>query len=182
MSWDDKKNAIKGTETINRMLNMQRREYDALVFKAHGMSNSDRSYKVLWHTIDLALAGELGELNHELNADWCWWKFGQKPVNRKAALKEFADVIYFCLMEMLARGYNDKTIYNKLLDVEYHFASWTNRDTKLDVLSMIDCMHKQSYIGIIFVGMKMFNLNWDDVFEIYRKKNKINIQRVQDGY
>lgn len=109
-------------------------------------------------------------------------KFGQKPVNRKAALKKFADVIHFCLMEMLAWGYNDKTIYNRLLDIEYQFASRVNRYTKLDVSSMIECMYKQSYVGIIFVGMKMFDLDWDDVFEIYRKKNKIRMQRAQDGY
>lgn len=119
MSWDDI--VIKGAETINRMLDMQR-EYDALVFKAHGMSNSAKSYKVLWHKIDLALIDELGKLNHELKADWCWWKFGQKSVNRKAALKEFADVIHLCLMEMLAWEYNDKTIYNRLLDIKYQFA------------------------------------------------------------
>lgn len=172
---------IKGMETIHRMLDMQR-EYDALVFKAHGMSNSDKSYKELRNKIDLALIDELGKLNHELKADWCWWKFGQNPVNRKAALKKFADVIHFCLMEMLAWGYNDKTIYNRLSDIEYQFASRVNRYTKLDVSSMIDCMYKQSYVGIIFVGMKMFDLDWDDVFEIYRKKNKIHMQRVQDGY
>lgn len=166
-----------GTETIMKMMEMQK-TYDELVFKAHMIHGYDDI------DIDSALLDEIGELNHELKANWCWWKFSQKPVDKEAALEEFADVMHFVLMQMISVGFDRNEISNDLTD----FVKYCNHLLGIDMyycgdpVQMVVDMVNSDYIRLFTAGMEMFNLKWNDVFEIYSKKNAINVQRVKDGY
>lgn len=36
--------------------------------------------------LNLAILDEIGELTHELKANWCWWKKSQAPVDNEKVL------------------------------------------------------------------------------------------------
>lgn len=42
--------------------------------------------------VRMALFDELGEVNHEMKAKWCYWKKSQKPVDRDKLKEELSDV------------------------------------------------------------------------------------------
>ena len=69
-------------EMLEDMLDMQVK-LDEVLLKVRGFTYRDllrqRAY-------DRAILDELGELNHELKGDWCWWKKSQKPVDRQRVL------------------------------------------------------------------------------------------------
>jgi dimeric dUTPase (all-alpha-NTP-PPase superfamily) len=46
----------------------------------------------VWTILD-----EVGELTHELKANWCWWKKTQPPVDEKKVLGELVDIWHFVL-------------------------------------------------------------------------------------
>ena len=62
--------------------------------------------KYTWDNLLHALFDELGELNHELKAKWCWWKKTQEPVDREKLLEEYVDCIHFGLCMILKRKGN----------------------------------------------------------------------------
>ena len=76
-------------EILRDMINRQKRLDIAMYGSNNATYNQDNTY--------LALLDEIGELNHELKAEWCWWKKTQAPVNREKVLGELADVAHFCL-------------------------------------------------------------------------------------
>ena len=43
----------------------------------------------------MAILDEIGELTHELKANWCWWKKTQAPVDNEKVLGELVDIWHF---------------------------------------------------------------------------------------
>ena len=93
-----KGNVMTNKETIEDMLAMQEKLDETLL----AVWGSTYDGLLRQRAYDRAILDEIGELNHELKADWCWWKKSQKPVDRSRVLEEFVDVLHFCLSQTLA--------------------------------------------------------------------------------
>lgn len=162
-------------EMIEDMLAMQVK-LDEVIIKGRA-----HSYRDLLRTraYDRAILDELGELNHELKANWCWWKSSQKPVDRERVLEEFVDVLHFCLSKTLAdiacAQYPNEKQGSLMRIVEKHMS-----DDKLDILDWQECPD--------LILVKAFRLmNWlefglEEVYEAYKAKNAVNFQRQREGY
>lgn len=166
---------------IQEMFELQK-EYDRMVFNAHGLGG----YEVIkGDSILAALMDELGELNHEIKSNWCWWKKSQTPMDRQKVLEEFADVVHFVLM-LINR--NKRIMLDPFIEYKFiegymsvtggsHMPAYTMR-TLLD----------KAFIGDRELGVALHKLAFDlgisddEVYESYKAKNKVNRERVQNGY
>lgn len=166
---------------LNDMLDMQA-ELDKTILKESGTSYAEllrtRAY-------DRAILDELRELNHELKADWCWWKKSQEPVDRKQVLEEFVDVLHFCLSYTLAEiataQYPD--LYRKTIVIICQ-RYLDKPDNNLDILDWWHYGQKKFGQPLIKVILLMHWLEFDlaEVYEAYKQKNAVNHQRQQEGY
>ena len=166
-----KKGTKKMTEQqmIDEMLELQRK-YDDAVYKEFGCEyNRDK--------VRLALFDELGEVNHELKKEWCWWKKTQKPVDREKVLEEIVDCFHFAL-----------SIVNHECIDGYKWKSFEVRtDKKLrTTLSMYKVAIGEPID--VFILESLYNIaalnkfSFEEVFEAYKKKNKINWERLENNY
>ncbi len=160
-------------DLFKAMLRMQE-EYDQKVFEAHEL----KGYQDIEEKIDFALLDEIGELNHALKGNWCWWKFTQSPVDQEEVLSEFADVIHFCLMKILANPYRYDVNY---IDKTFEAENGTSSIGR-GLIDMAGAWICQDPIRIIRSGMKMLHIDWAEAFEAYKQKNAINLERVRGGY
>ncbi len=154
-------------EMINEMIELQR-AYDNAVYKEFGCGYNKEK-------CTLAMIDEIGEFNHEIKKSWCWWKKSQKEIDWDKALEELVDIWHFALsltyhqLEehnkksiFVENAYDSKTVLSML-----YFVLINNRDFKLESLYAI--------------GMK-FGFDLKTVYEAYKKKNKINWERLANGY
>ena len=63
-------------ELIKKMLVMQAK-LDEAIMKEYGL------ICIYEENLSFAILDEVGELTHELKANWCWWKKTQAPVDEK---------------------------------------------------------------------------------------------------
>lgn len=161
-----------GLCTLAHMLATQK-EYDHLVMGAHGIKGYD---EIELANIRNALLDEIGELNHETKAEWCWWKSTQEPEDSEKVLEEFADVVHFCLMMMLKMKQNEPYALGALCELVY------SEDTLMPIDMAQELYKCSGPLKIILGGKNWLNLGWDELFAIYAKKNDINRQRVKEGY
>lgn len=63
-------------ELIKKMLQMQAK-LDEAIMKEYGL------ICIYEENLSFAILDEVGELTHELKANWCWWKKTQAPVDEK---------------------------------------------------------------------------------------------------
>lgn len=165
------------TEMLNDMLDLQA-ELDKTILKESGTSYAEllrtRAY-------EQAILDELGELNHELKADWCWWKKSQKPVDRQRVLEEFVDVLHFCLSQTVAecsllansQEYREATVNDCILYIHAPGADLDILDWRSSVLRPLTKAVRL---------MKWLGFNLAEVYEAYKQKNAVNHQRQQEGY
>lgn len=162
-------------EILKDMLDMQAK-LDEVLLKVRGFTYRDllrqRAY-------DRAILDELGELNHELKGDWCWWKRTQKPVNRSRVLEEFVDVLHFCLSQTLAEiACAQHPAFHR--EILMHIFEKHQSDDELDILDWQEC-HQRALIKA-FRLMKWLEFTPEEVYEAYKKKNAVNFQRQREGY
>lgn len=173
-----KKMANKPTnaEKFMNMLQMQF-ETDLLVMRKMQMlvPPSVDEYK-------FAIIDEIGELNHELKAKWCWWKESQEPVNQENLLMELVDVWHFCLSFT-----NNRTNFdvNELANsIAYdHLEEYTPIEflNKFNRFAYGMPQMKETFEWLIGVGNK-FGFTFDRVYEAYKKKNEENNARAKSNY
>lgn len=77
-------------ELIRKMLKMQAK-LDKTIMDEYGLTEIDEE------KLNMAILDEIGELNHELKANWCWWKKTQAPVDEEKVLGELVDIWHFVL-------------------------------------------------------------------------------------
>lgn len=129
----------------------------------------------------LALIDEVGELNHELKAEWCWWKKTQKPVDRERVLDELADVAHFCLNifyheypEMDKQDFDKFELYGKkkaeALDIHYFYRKLINPYSDDDIL--------ENLLGLTY----KLGFTLEELYKAYKTKNEINYERIASGY
>lgn len=168
----------KDIELIRKMLKMQAK-LDEAIMKEYGLDEIDEE------KLNMAILDEVGELTHELKANWCWWKKSQAPVDNEKVLGELVDIWHFILswqnhFNNGEKGIeytctfkrNSKNILNLMRNNEFgltvafsDLVSW--KWNKLERLTAIT-----EYLGFTI----------EDVYQAYCGKNKINYQRLESGY
>ena len=152
---------------LKEMLEMQR-VLDENIYTTHNVEyDEEKSY--------LALIDEIGELNHELKAEWCWWKKNQAPVNKEKVLEELVDVWHFALSIFYQNhcgvGISKQTIqYFEDLELCELYLCLVHKVKKICLLEMI-----------LALTYKL-GFDFEEIYEAYKKKNAINYERLKNGY
>ncbi len=168
----------KDIKLILEMLDVQR-VYDNKVFEVHNVN------KFTEDMINMATLDEVGELVHELKANWCWWKFTQEPVEIEKVLEELIDIWHF------------------VLSYDNHFSSLHLENTKecFECVNNLIERHREmirkyglhyalciipqtgpSRMCYLIAASESLGFTMQQVYEAYLKKNAINYQRLEEGY
>lgn len=173
----------KVIDMTKEMFDLQRK-FDQHVFDN---DNNVECYDDIFdRNLAMAILDEVGEVNHELKKEWCYWKKSQKPVNREKLLEELVDVLHFILQEKIKH----KTIRGSLTHLRFRLEN----DCLLDI-HIFDLVPFQNENGIddstlIFPALDWFyscavnklGFTWQEVYEAYKKKNAENHKRQENGY
>lgn len=163
---------------IETMLKKQD-ELNSAIMKEFGLTTISKEQ------IDLATLDEIGEFTHELKGDWCWWKKTQAPVDMRKVLGELIDVWHFVLSyqnhfnggeEMLCSYLNEKEMSSTLL--ERLRVKTINLPFTLSHL----VYYKSSIITVLIAISEYLGFTIEQVYEAYCDKNKVNYQRLKEGY
>ena len=168
----------KEHELIKEMLQMQAK-LDESIMNEYGLNEIDEE------NLRMAILDEVGELTHELKWNWCWWKKTQAPVDDKKVLGELVDVWHFVLsyQNHFNGGENgilndlifEKTsdnILNLLMTYEYKLSGTLTDLATLNIHKMERLIAISEYLGFTV----------EQVYKAYCGKNKINYQRLNEGY
>lgn len=168
----------KDIKLIKEMLQMQAK-LDEAIMKEYGLTCIDEE------KLRFAIIDEVGELTHELKGDWCWWKKTQAPVDRKKVLGELVDIWHFVLswqnhfkdgeegmINASAVVRNSKRILNLLKTKEYRLSEELSDLVAWELCKLERLIAITEYIGFTV----------QQVYEAYCDKNKVNYQRLKEGY
>lgn len=165
-------------DLIKEMLQMQEK-LDESIMKEYGLNEIDEE------NLRMAILDEVGELTHELKGDWCWWKKTQAPVDEEKVLGELVDIWHFVLnyqnhfnggengilnASMFER--NSDNILNLLMTNEYKLSETLTDLSTWNIHKMERLVAISEYLGFTI----------EQVYEAYCNKNKINYQRLKEGY
>lgn len=134
--------------------------------------------------LELAIIDELGELTHELKGDWCWWKKSQAPVNRQRVLEELVDVYHFVMTSEMTRRYSstDEVIDSILNKYEFSISHFNDLGKeRLDYL-IGDISYSYAKLTVLLQLTKCLQFSFDEIYQEYLNKNKINYERLKNGY
>ena len=169
---------VKDIELIRKMLKMQAK-LDEAIMKEYGLDEIDEE------KLNMAILDEVGELTHELKANWCWWKKSQAPVDNEKVLGELVDIWHFIL------SWQNHFI-NGEKGIEY---TCTFKRNSKNILSLM----RNNEFGLTVAFSDLVSWKWnklerataiteylgftiEDVYQAYCGKNKINYQRLKEGY
>lgn len=163
---------IKDIALIIKMLKMQSK-LDKAIMDEYGLDEIDED------KLSLAILDEVGELTHELKGKWCWWKKTQAQVDNSKVLCELVDVWHFVL------SYTDS-----ISDVRFTHIDWmvgkginTFEQEGLACLlaNIVNAEYENKLFYLIAVSLCL-GFTIEDVYKAYCEKNKINYQRLKEGY
>lgn len=157
-------------EKIIEMLKMQE------ILDNSFMEYMGRTDPLTVEEVQKALFDELGEVNHEMKAEWCYWKKSQKPVDREKLKEELSDVWHFALtLHRLQHGFRfDELMVIKCRNVSSEFG-W------FDILKEL-CYSRYLIIYYVIALTEKLGFTFDEMYEAYIEKNKVNYQRIKEGY
>lgn len=168
----------KEYELIKEMLQMQAK-LDEAIMKEYGLTMLNEE------NLRMAILDEVGELTHELKGNWCWWKKTQPPVDMGKVLGELVDVWHFVLSyqnhfnrgeEMLLSYINEKEIASQMLE-----RLRTKKINLPKVLSRL-VIFESSIISLLIAATEYLGFTVEQVYKAYCDKNKVNYQRLKEGY
>lgn len=126
--------------------------------------------------VRMALFDELGEVNHEMKAEWCYWKKSQKPVDRDKLKEELSDVWHFTLsLHRLINRITFSEFEFKRSKIWHDNVNWEViiRGMALGNADILyDCIGLTEKLGFTF----------DEMYQAYMDKNKVNYERMKRGY
>lgn len=168
----------KEFELIKEMLQMQKK-LDEAIMSEYELTEIDEE------NLRMAILDEVGELTHELKGEWCWWKKTQSPVDKEKVLGELVDVWHFVLnyqnhfnggengiLNALMFKRNSDNIFKLLMTNEYKLSETLTDLATLNIYKMERLIAITEYLGFTI----------EQVYEAYCDKNKINYQRLNEGY
>lgn len=127
----------------------------------------------------IALFVELGELMNELPTYFKYWKKTAVD-NKKKALEEYVDCLHFAVSLL---NYYEKFDHKYYYHPEYDDCK-NDSDTSLDEELEFVFKFAGSAISIesLFILGNQFGFTWNEIYNAYLKKNKINHERQTEGY
>lgn len=133
--------------------------------------------------LELAIIDELGELTHELKGNWCWWKKTQKPVDRKRVLEELVDVYHFVMIyEMCYRYKNNESIEVILNFYEDDIDEYYVRLLLPLSHAIREILDNNCKLTDLLILSGLLGFTFDEIYQEYLNKNKINYERLKNGY
>ncbi len=134
--------------------------------------------------LELAIIDELGELTHELKGDWCWWKKTQKPVDRKRVLEELVDVYHFVMTSEMERRYSstDEIIDSILNKYEFSISHFNDLGKERIDYLIGDISATCDKLGYLLHLTERLEFSFDEIYQEYLNKNKINYERLKNRY
>lgn len=168
----------KDIELIKEMLQMQTK-LDEAIMKEYGLKEIDEE------KLSFAILDEVGELTHELKANWCWWKKTQAPVDEKKVLGELVDIWHFVLSWQ--NNFNDGKeglLTDEQLMEKVDNSRWTIEENKKGIVIKLADL---SYFSLrkvepLIAITEHLGFTVEQVYKAYCDKNKINYQRLKEGY
>lgn len=169
---------IKDIELIRKMLKKQAK-LDKAIMEEYGLTEINKD------NLMMAILDEVGELTHELKGDWCWWKKTQPQVDEEKVLGELVDIWHFVLCEQNICNFGEMTLGSYLQEKEIVDTFLERLKSKRVFLPLFltelvrrDCYSIETFIAITeYLGFTI-----EQVYSAYCNKNKINYQRLKEGY
>lgn len=169
---------IKEFELIKEMLKKQA-ELDKSIMSAYGLTEIDEE------KLSFAILDEIGELTHELKANWCWWKKTQAPVDDEKVLGELVDIWHF----VLSWQNNFNLGKEGLLTCEQTMKQvdenrWSIERCRNGIVIKLADLPSFSLWKVepLIAITEYLGFTIEQVYEAYCRKNKINYQRLKEGY
>lgn len=165
-------------ELIKEMLQMQEK-LDESIMKEYGLTEIDEE------NLRMAILDEVGELTHELKGNWCWWKKTQPQVDNEKVLGELVDIWHFVLSYQNHFNSGEKEILNYLMfegnsDNILNLLR-TNRYNLSETLTDLAILNIHKMERLVAIS-EYLGFTIEDVYKAYCDKNKINYQRLKEGY
>ena len=168
----------KEYDLIKEMLDMQEK-LDEAIMKEYGLTEIDEE------NLRMAILDEVGELTHELKANWCWWKKTQAPVDKQKVLGELVDIWHFVLSYQNHFNFGEEARLSYLNEEELSNGMLKRLRTKKSNLSKVLTrlvIFESSIIPVLIAITEYIGFTIQQVYEAYCDKNKINYQRLKEGY
>lgn len=133
----------------------------------------------------MAILDEVGELTHELKGDWCWWKKTQAPVDDKKVLGELVDIWHFVLSYQNYFNFGKETLGSYLNEKKYsdtYLERFREEYLNLPIALTLLVSDGNYIIEMLIAITEYIGFTIEQVYEAYCGKNKINYQRLKEGY
>lgn len=136
--------------------------------------------------VKCALRDELGEVNHEMKGDWCYWKKTQPAVDRNKVKEELADVWHFALT--LHRLFSGMTWYENKISLVKKFLEKCKKIECEDGIVYWDdaleamCVPGRNVLYECVCLTELLGFTFDEMYDAYIDKNKVNYERMKEGY
>lgn len=164
-------------ELIKEMLQMQAK-LDEAIMKEYGLTEINKE------NLRMAILDEVGELTHELKGNWCWWKKTQAPVDMGKVLGELVDVWHFVLsyqnhFDYGMQGIINRYMFSRNLEKNLYFLKVKHYELP-EILS--DLVEFEFKLERLIPITEYLGFTVEQVYEAYVNKNKVNYQRLKEGY
>lgn len=161
---------------IETMLKKQD-ELNLAIMKEYGLTTISKEQ------IDLSTLDEIGEFTHELKGDWCWWKKTQAPVDMGKVLGELVDIWHFVLSYQNNINLGEMSLYEfekEKSEVNRILLPMRAESLPYVLVYIANC---GSYMLETLIAVTEYlGFTIEQVYEAYCGKNKINYQRLKEGY
>lgn len=168
----------KDMELIRKMLKKQAK-LDNAIMAEYGLTEINKD------NLMMAILDEVGELTHELKGDWCWWKKTQPQVDEEKVLGELVDIWHFILSWQNHFMSGEEGLRKEKVMVEnIKQYVWGMKNIKKEfgyVLTDLPCF-TDSRVEALIAITEYLGFTVEQVYEAYCDKNKINYQRLKEGY
>lgn len=168
----------KEYELIKEMLKKQKK-LDESIMSAYGLTEINEE------NLRMAILDEVGELTHELKGEWCWWKKTQAPVDEEKVLGELVDVWHFVLSYQNHFNRGEKGLCefsNEKESVDSYLKRLRTEVVTLPLSLICLVRFKLTIISLLIAITEYLGFTVEQVYEAYCGKNKINYQRLKEGY
>ena len=163
----------KEYDLIKEMLQMQAK-LDEAIMKEYGLKEIDEE------KLCFAILDEVGELTHELKANWCWWKKTQAPVDKEKVLGELVDIWHFVLSWQNHFMSGEEGLRKEKVMVEnIKQYVWGMKNIKKEFIYVLTDLPSftDSRVEALIAITEYLGFTIEQVYEAYCDKNKINYQR-----
>ena len=135
--------------------------------------------------MSFAILDEVGELTHELKGNWCWWKKSQAPVDNDKVLGELVDIWHFVLSYQNHFDGGEEKLRTEEQMIDYARTCFCEikvfKTGIICVLADLPSIKSEKLERLIAIT-EYLGFTIEDVYKAYCDKNKVNYQRLKEGY